>query len=217
MAQKKSEGRASPGLPAQPSGVLSPESPANADLVGLIGPNLKRLRQDRGLSLDGLANLADVSRAMLSQIERQTSVPTINVVWKLARAFGVPFSALIADNAAQPVHEMLAADAQRLESASGKMSTRALFPVDAPPRAEFYELRLRPGGFEESGPHPDGAVENLVVATGTLEVSIGNTVHPLAPGDAILFPGDQPHAYRNRGAAESVVYLVMTYPKHAEA
>lgn len=67
------------------------------DNLGLVvGQNMKRLRSRRNLSLEGLAKLSGVSRAMLGQIELGRSVPTINVVWKIACAFDVPFSTLIA-------------------------------------------------------------------------------------------------------------------------
>ena len=36
-------------------------------------------------------------------------------------------------------------------------------------------------------------------------------VHALGAGDAVVFEADQPHAYRNAGDSEAVMYLVMTY------
>src|SRR5215475_11842708 len=68
---------------------------ASADLAPIVGKNLKRLRSKRGLSLEKLAQASGVSRAMLGQVELGQSAPTINVLWKIARALGVPFSALI--------------------------------------------------------------------------------------------------------------------------
>src|SRR6218665_380760 len=66
-----------------------------ADLAPVVGRNLKRLRTERGLSLEKLSQSSGVSRAMLGQVELGQSAPTINVLWKLARALGIPFSALI--------------------------------------------------------------------------------------------------------------------------
>src|SRR5262245_30440000 len=66
-----------------------------ADLAPVVGRNLRRLRVRRGLSLERLAQKSRVSRAMLGQIELGQSAPTINVLWKIARALGVTFSALI--------------------------------------------------------------------------------------------------------------------------
>jgi len=182
------------------------------DVNILIGPNLKRLRNDRGLSLDGLARLAGVSRAMLSQIERGSSAPTINVVWKLARAFDVPFSILIAGADTQLVRPLPASETQTLVSATGGLASRALFPMDAAQKAEFYEIRLKAGSVEDASPHPDGTVENLVVSSGGIEIDVGGKRYKLETGDAILFPGDQAHVYRNPNDQEAVIFLVMTYP-----
>src|SRR3954464_13288785 len=66
-----------------------------ADLAPVVGKNLRRLRTQRGWSLERLAKASGGSRAMLGQVELGQSAPTINVLWKIARALGLPFSALI--------------------------------------------------------------------------------------------------------------------------
>src|SRR5579871_1235604 len=73
----------------------------SADLAPVVGRNLRKLRTQRGLSLERLAKGSGVSRAMLGQIELGQSAPTINVLWKIARALGIPFSALITNRAAR--------------------------------------------------------------------------------------------------------------------
>ena len=79
-----------------------------------MGPALRRLRADRGLSLDRLAAASDVSRAMLNQIELGKSTPTIKVLWKIARALEVPFSALIEGQPGRPAG-MLVFDVELLK------------------------------------------------------------------------------------------------------
>ncbi|MDF3025449.1 MAG: hypothetical protein K0R10_2810, partial [Alphaproteobacteria bacterium] len=69
---------------------------STAELSALVGANLRRLRTKRGHSLERLAKLSGVSRAMLGQIETAKSVPSIGVLWKVAMALQVPFATLIA-------------------------------------------------------------------------------------------------------------------------
>ena len=102
--------------------------------------------------------------------------------------------------------------ARRLTSHDGRFSTRALFPTDRARRVEFYELRLLPRGREDAEPHPPGTVENLVVQRGSVEIGVSGELHSLDAGDAIQFHADVPHSYRNVGAADAVMYLVMSYP-----
>lgn len=180
-------------------------------LTPVVGANLRRLRARRELSLEALARLSGVSRAMLGQIELQQSTPTINVLWKIARALNVPFSALIAQPSAARAKVVPGARTKILTSRDGAFSSRALFPFDGPRKVEFYELRLAPRGLEEAEAHPPGTVENLVVTGGSLEIGVGGERHRLDPGDAIQFEADVPHQYRNPGDREAVSYLVMTY------
>ncbi|XXX74328.1 XRE family transcriptional regulator [Sorangium sp. So ce134] len=184
---------------------------ASSALTGIVGANLRRLRTKRGLSLERLAKASGVSRAMLSQIELGQSTPTINVLWKIARALGVPFSALISDQSIGGTALIPAARAKVLTSHDGSFTSRALFPFDVPRTVEFYELKLAPLATEQADPHPPGTLENLVVTSGTLEMIVGAERHLLATGDAILFEADVPHQYRNPTKLEVIMYLVMTY------
>lgn len=177
-----------------------------------VGANLRHIRVTRGLSLDRLAHASGVSRAMLSQIELGQSTPTINLLWKIARALNVPFSALITGVPSGGQVKLLPAKrAKILKSADGTFSSRALFPFDEPRTVEFYELRLAPLSTERADPHPPGTTENLVVTSGTLEMVVGQSRSLVATGDAIYFEADIPHEYRNPGNTETVMYLVMTY------
>jgi transcriptional regulator with XRE-family HTH domain len=186
-----------------------PESAA--DLTPIVGANLRRLRLSRGLSLERLAKASGVSRAMLGQVELGRSAPTINVIWKIARALDVPFSTLIGNRPAGGTVRLPASKSKRLMSHDGKFSSRALFPFDSPRTVEFYELRLAPLAVESAEPHPPGTTENLVVSQGTVEVQVNGEHHLLATNDAIVFEADVPHAYRNPANVEAVMYLVMTY------
>ena len=190
-------------------------SDGTPDLTPMVGGNLRRFRADQGLTLEKLAALSGVSRAMLSQIELEQSTPTINVLWKIARALGVPFSALISQPTTSAVTVLQASRARILLSQDGKFSSRALFPFDRARLVEFYELRLAPLSAEHAEAHPPGTAENLVVASGSLEMTVGPEQHQLATGDSILFQADLPHVYRNPGKVETVMYLVMTYARRA--
>ena len=193
-----------------------PEAPNGApsettDLAPVVGANLRRLRTRRGLSLERLAQISGVSRAMLGQIELGQSAPTINVLWKIARALEVTFSALISARTQSGALVLRSAESKILTSKDRSFSSRALFPFDEPRRVEFYELRLTAGSVEDADAHPPGTTENLVVTAGTVEIDVAGDTHRLETGDSILFEADTPHAYRNAGKSEAVMYLVMTY------
>jgi transcriptional regulator with XRE-family HTH domain len=206
-AENAQDGAPSAAPPAAP-----PTAHGEAtDLAPVVGANLRRLRTRRGLSLERLAQISGVSRAMLGQIELGQSAPTINVLWKIARALEVTFSALISARSQSGALVLRSSESKILTSKDRSFSSRALFPFDEPRRVEFYELRLAAGSVEDADAHPPGTTENLVVTAGTIEIDVGGDTHRLEAGDSILFEADTPHAYRNPGRGESVMYLVMTY------
>src|SRR5204862_5125629 len=109
------------------------------DLAPVVGANLRRLRTRRGLSLERLAQISGVSRAMLGQIELGQSAPTINVLWKIARALEVTFSALISARTQSGALVLRSQESKILTSQDRSFSSRALLPFDEPRRVEVYE------------------------------------------------------------------------------
>jgi len=184
----------------------------SSDLSAILGKNLRRLRTRRGHSLERLAKLSGVSRAMLGQIETGKSTPTISLLWKVATALDVPFANLLAAQG-EPGTAVLRREAAKvLSSSDGRFISRALFPFENERRVEFYELRIAPNHREDAAAHAPGTKENLIVAKGAIEIGTARE-RPvtLTEGDAILFEADVNHSYRNLGSTEAVLYLVMTY------
>lgn len=180
-------------------------------LDAVVGANLRALREARGLSLDTMAQLTGLSRQLLGQIELGKAAPSVSVVWRLARAFDVPFSALISTHQRVETSVLRAAQAKRLVSPDGRFSSRALYDLAEKTNVEFYELRLAAHSREDAQPHQAGTRENLVVTAGKLELEVGGARHELATGDAIVFAADVAHSYVNPSSEECRMYLVMTY------
>ena len=68
---------------------------AEVDIRRRLGSNLRRLRTERGLSQEAFAELANIHRTYVSDIERGTRNPTITIVERLAAALGVAASELL--------------------------------------------------------------------------------------------------------------------------
>ena len=180
-------------------------------LDAIVGANLRELRAKRELSLDTLSRQAGISRTTLGQIELGRIAPSIGVVWKIAQALGVPFSTLLRTTGPVGTSVLRRQTGKTLMSADGRFSSRALFPFGEPRKVEFYELWLAPHGREEAEAHQPGTRENLVVASGRLELKVASDTYILGKGDAIVFTADVPHAYNNPDAEECWMHLVMTY------
>jgi transcriptional regulator with XRE-family HTH domain len=182
-------------------------------LEQLVGVNLARLRAERQLSLDALARLSGVSRAMLAQIESARSVPSIKVLSKIAAALKVSVSAFLRRHAVNGFEHLPAERAARLVTSNGRYATRALYPDAEPAGAEFHELRIAPLHTETGTLRAPGTTVNLVVSDGTLEVSVHERRQLLATGDAIVFDADQPYSLRNPGDTEARAFRVTLNPE----
>lgn len=189
----------------------APASETEGDLTPIVAANLKRLRVKRGLSLERLARLSGVSRAMLGQIELGQSTPTIKLLWKISCALELPFSALLTSASARAAAVLRGKGARLLTSADGSFTSRALSPINRPRNVEFYELRLAAHSAEHAEAHAPGTTENLVLSRGAVEIRVGSAKHELCAGDSIFFYADVAHSYVNPGDEEAVLYLVMTY------
>ncbi len=185
---------------------------ATRDVPAIVGSNLRRLRKYQGHSLERLAELSGVSRAMLGQIETGKSVPTVSLLWKVADALGVPVGNLIATQQT-PTTVVLTRDGSRpLTSSDGRVERRPLLPLDRSRGTEFYELKIGPHAREDAESLASGTRESLVVAQGTLRITVGyEPARVLEAGDAILFEADVPRSYENPGEIETVAYLVVMH------
>ncbi|MCA0858146.1 helix-turn-helix domain-containing protein [Phaeobacter italicus] len=164
--------------------------------------NLREIRQDAGLSLSKAAEITGVSKAMLGQIERGESSPTIATLWKIAKGFHLPLSALIGE-AAQPD---LAAGGERVFRSvqfPGSIAVKMVFPFDPALAAETFHVTLHPGQCHLSQPHDSGVTEEVFVLEGEMEVLRGEDWVALETGQGLRFAADQPHGYRcsDSGAA----------------
>jgi rhodanese-related sulfurtransferase/transcriptional regulator with XRE-family HTH domain len=180
-------------------------------LDAVVGENLRKLRQERDLSLDALARLTGLSRTLLGQIELGRAAPSVSMVWKLARAFDVHFSALLETTERVETWVLRGSNAKRLISPDGRYSSRALYSFSEKTNVEFYELLLSGHSREDAQPHQTGTRENLIVTRGRLDLEVRGERFELAAGDAIVFTADVPHSYVNPGNEECCMYLVMTY------
>jgi transcriptional regulator with XRE-family HTH domain len=173
---------------------------------------LKAIRSERGWSLDQTAARTGVSKAMLGQIERGESAPTIATLWKIATGLGVPMTALLeADGESGKVLLLRDAADLRVRPSPEGMQRALLFPYEARFGFELYELTFAPGFESISEPHDSGVVEHVTVLHGEVELLIEGEWQPLRQGQSLRFPADRRHGYRNRTAEEAVVMDLIHY------
>jgi transcriptional regulator with XRE-family HTH domain len=178
------------------------ESQHGDDLAGAFGCNVRRRREEAGLTLEQLSTQSSVSRAMLSKVERGEKSPTIGVASRIAHALDVALSDLIGAPAA---------------AASGvavvmRKNDRPVFR-DPETGFERHMVSAAPGaGGAEMVVHylpaqvstgllpayPPGTEKQLLVLEGALTVAIGGISETLNTGDSLFFQADADHGFANR-------------------
>lgn len=202
MPARKSAGKA-----AKAQDAVTAES-INEDL----GRRVKKLRGDRGWSLEQLAAASGVSRSMLSEIERERANPTLSVTYRIARAFGLSLQDLIESaDSASTIQTIRADDRTQIFRTDKQCQIRTLSPLNLEKDVEFYELRLPAGGALHSQPHVDGTREFLTVEEGSVELRSGDSSETLGKGDSATYRADVVHDITNPGKREAVLFLVVIY------
>jgi transcriptional regulator with XRE-family HTH domain len=201
-----------PTVKKRGASVASGDALGAADLARRIGRRLRDERTARKLSLDDLSRASGVSRAALSQIETQKSSPSISVMWKIAVGLGIPFAELLGDATAEG-QLLRRADAQVLRSPNGRFETRPITPAGATPWVEVYEIRLAARSVQRSEAHAAGTREVVVVLSGGLRITVGQSVFDLEAGDSVAFRADQPHEYENLAGSEARAHDVIIYTR----
>ena len=184
--------------------------PANADtkLSLIVGENLRRLRRQRGFSLEQLSHLSGVSRAMLGQIETGKSAPTINLLDRVARALGVSIAGLISQSRTAAAVILPKDRATVHSSGEGRFRARAILPPSADDGFNVYDLTIEAGHRETVAASARHIKKVLLVTAGVIDVAIaGDTPARLSEGDGILFNGDAEHCFFNPGPEQARAFL----------
>jgi transcriptional regulator with XRE-family HTH domain len=165
-----------------------------ADIVALVSASLRKERARAGLSLTELARRAGVAKSTLSQLESGTGNPSLETLWALGTALGVPLSRLI---------DPPRSDIQVIRAGEGAVMHAEHDPYEAvmlascPPgaRRDIYRVSAEPGAGHHARPHVPGTVEHVILGTGRAMAGPEGEAVELAPGDYLRYPGDVPHVF----------------------
>ncbi|WP_352399251.1 XRE family transcriptional regulator [Anaerotignum sp.] len=175
-----------------------------------IGKEMRKIRTEMRISLDTAARLTGVSKAMLGQIERGESIPTISTLWKISTGYKVTFSNFISKPSVEK-NILSIDDIYPLQEENGDMLLYNYFPFDPISGLDFLQIHMKPHCRHESFPHTNVLNEYIVVIKGQLEMTISEKVYLLKEGDAVSFHGELSHAYANPSNEETVFHNVIRY------
>jgi transcriptional regulator with XRE-family HTH domain len=178
---------------------------------GRLGERVRGLRRGRGLTLDGLAEISGVSRAMISKLERGEKNPTLVVAAKLAAGLGVTLSRLAGMEERREVIIVPRERRMVMRDSETGFERQLLSPNAVGLGVEFIKNKVPEGSTSgEFPPHRKGVEEQIVVERGTLRATLAGEEYLLREGDAIYFEADVPHRFDNAGEGDCTYYLVIS-------
>jgi len=175
------------------------------DVPARLGTNIAQLREARGMTQQQMARLAGVPRATWANLESGSANPTLSVLHRAATALQVTMEELI--RAPRPAVKHFPASTVPVKT-RGSVAIRKLLP-DPIPGMEIDRMELPAGARLVGIPHVPGTPEYLTCERGTMVLVASGESWTLAPGDVVVFRGDQRHSYANPGDRVAVGYSVV--------
>ena len=177
--------------------------------LATIAAALRRERDRAGLSLTELAKRAGIAKSTLSQLESGTGNPSVETLWALGVALGVPFSRLV-DPPTAPVRVVRAGEGPRIASEVAHFAG-TLLSAGSHARRDVYVIEIEPGSVRDADAHIPGSVEHVIVGAGRIRTGPAGQPIDLAPGDYGSFAGDIAHTYEALEPGSWAV-LIMEHP-----
>lgn len=163
---------------------------ATEEVLAGVGPRLRGLRKERGVTLAGLSAATGISVSTLSRLESGLRKPGLELLLPIARAHRVPLDELVG---APPVGD------PRVRSEPVVRHGRTYWPLTRMPGGlQAYKV-LEPRRTEEPDPRSHEGYEWLYVLSGKLRMVLGDHDVVLTAGEAAEFDTRVPHWFGSTG------------------
>jgi transcriptional regulator with XRE-family HTH domain len=155
-------------------------------VLDAVGPRLRALRKQRGLTLADVSTATGISESTLSRLESGGRRPTLELLLPLARVYGVPLDDLVGAPRTgdprvhlKPIRRYGMTFLPLTRRAGGVQAFKMLIPASPEPAAPT--------------PQTHGGYEWVYVLNGRLRLLVGDRDLVLAPGEAAEFDTALPH------------------------
>ncbi len=161
-----------------------------------IGRKLRRRRSIKGMSLQEVAERAEVSIGLLSQIERGLSMPSIKSLRQICAALDMPVGWLFDSPETEHEDVVVRAAARRVLNFGPKGMAKELLSPDSVPAIQMIRIMIQPGGSSGDQPYNnERGAKCGVVTSGALGLEVDGRRFVLGPGDSFAFRAEQMHRF----------------------
>jgi len=179
----------------------------------IVGINIRRLREEQGLTLRALANKLGISASFLSQVESGKASPSLSTLKNISDTLSTTVGNLIGEE--QKVEDnpvIRLSDRKRIHEIGEGINLYLLTSRDANKQMEPLLFKLKEGATSGGGSYKHFGQEFVLVLKGSVEITLNDMTYILKKGDSIYFNSSIPHAFKNIGRAEAEAVWVITPP-----
>jgi transcriptional regulator with XRE-family HTH domain len=174
-----------------------------------LGSRLRKLRQDRELSVRAVADESGVSAGFISQVENGHVMPSVATLIRLASALSTRVGDLF--DQLQAAGKVVRADERPTYPLKEHGVRDEILSADSTGEIEVLRSVIDPGASTGSEPYVHGTrVEVVHVLSGEIEITLGHEVLQLGTGDSITFSGEVPHGAANKGTTPAELIWITT-------
>jgi transcriptional regulator with XRE-family HTH domain len=175
--------------------------PIVADLE-LVGPRLRRVREQRGLTLTEAAGRTGISKSTLSRLENGQRRPSLELLLPLAQTYRVPLDDLVgAPEVGDP----------RIRLKPRRVNGRTVLPLTRPGGIQAWKIVI-PRTQSEPSPRTHDGFEWLYVLSGRMRLVLGGQDLVLGVGEAAEFDTQVPHWFGSTGDGPAEVLSIFGRP-----
>lgn len=177
----------------------------------LIGKKLKTTRLKNDMTIQELAERSKVSSNMISRIERGLTIPSVEILMKLADAFGMSINYFVeeAEKGSTVVHTRKGEGEPIFFFEDKHQITSLTQGIRDPSFAVFYDT-LEEGCSSGEGGMVHTGEEFALILQGRLEFVIEDSRYLLEEGDSLTFKASLPHRWANLHNGQTVVMWVVS-------
>ena len=177
----------------------------------LIGKKLKATRLKNDMTIQELAVRSRVSSNMISRIERGLTTPSVEILMKLAGAFGMSINYFVeeAEKGMTVVHTTKGQGEPIFFFEDKHQITSLTQGIRDPGFSVFYDT-LEQGVSSGEGGMVHTGEEFALVQQGRLEFTIDGDTYLLEEGDSLVFKASLPHRWHNRYDGQTIVLWVVS-------
>ena len=191
-----------------------PEEAEEIGEVASVGQRVHRVREEKGLTVEDVAQRTGLSSEYLGQIETDQLSPPLGALIRIAKALDMKFGRFISTGEVKPFTVVRKDERRvisRFTSAKGDQygyTYESLAPDKKDRHMEPFMVTLVPSkARKELSTH--AGQEFIYILEGAMEVILEDYTDVLYPGDSIYYDSSIPHLVRCHGDKETVILAVL--------